>query len=81
MDDLTWVDEPPQRSSMGSTGNGRAQRFVNQLQSNPGRWAIYPSPRKDHHGDLAKKFPDIEWTSRSNKDGSMVIYGRHIGNE
>jgi hypothetical protein len=56
-------------------------RFVAALKARPNRWAIYTEGSKNAVivSMAKKKFPDTEWTSRKQPDGTFTIYARYIG--
>ena len=79
MGEMIWVDQPPRAAQAGSRGQGVTQRFVAELRTNPGRWALYPRERRSGTSSLKTMFPDIEWTSRAGTTAeTRAIYGRYV---
>ena len=80
---IKWASPPAKRTPVSKTagGNGKTQRFVAALKKRPNKWAIYTE--KCSNGVIVtsakKTFPDTEWTSRKDKDGTYTIYARYIG--
>ena len=74
---VTWKNPPPKRG-----GNAlRTKEFVEVLKTRPNTWAIF---RRNHSNAVivstAKtRYPDTEWTSRSDGKGNYTIYARYIG--
>lgn len=71
---MVWQDPPaiPAR---------RLARFVAQLHTNPGQWALYPHPTSSS-GTVTRntrRYPATEWTGRCRPDGRWDIYGRSTG--
>jgi hypothetical protein len=72
--DIVW-QEPPVEALIGTNSN---DKFVNALRTNPNEWALYRDKVKQRSTkmNLARKYPDIEWVSRHNDDGTYTIWAR-----
>lgn len=72
MIDIVWEDPPPQAASGPKS---RSAAFVAELEKNPGRWAKWGGEftHQAAASRLKKKYPHIEWTSRT-IDGKVHIY-------
>ena len=79
---MKWSTPPKKRTGLGgANGSGKTQKFVSVLKTRPNRWAIYKE--NCSNGVMVtqnkKAFPNTEWTSRKNQDGTFTIYARYIG--
>lgn len=56
-------------------------RFVAAIKARPNRWAIYTEGASNAVivSIAKKKYPDTEWTSRKQADGTYTVYARYIG--
>lgn len=80
MSEIVWQDPPPiSRSAYDRRGKGRTQRFVADLQQQPGRWAFYRTLSSSSCGSYRENFPEVEWTVRKNPDGGFDLYARWVG--
>ena len=72
--DIVW-QEPPVEAIIGTHHN---DTFVEALRNNRNQWALYRDQVKQRSTkmNLAKKYPDIEWVSRLNDDGTYTIWAR-----
>lgn len=80
---VKWSNPPKKRlGGAKPIGSGKTQKFVAVLKTRPNKWAIYRENCNNGVMVTANKkaFPNTEWTSRKNPDGTFTIYGRYIGN-
>lgn len=56
-------------------------RFVGEIKKQPGEWAVYRRDATEASvaSQARARYPEAEWTSRSNKDGTYTIYARWVG--
>ena len=79
---MKWSTPPPKRTGVGSKNRGgRTMRFVEALKARPNRWAIYTEGVSNAVSVTMgkKRFPNTEWTSRKQADGTFTVYARYIG--
>lgn len=71
---IEWVDELPEKRW------GSVAKFVEELKSDPGRWAKYWPLARSSVGRVgrsnAKRYPGTEWAVRD-----WELYGRWIGDD
>jgi hypothetical protein len=77
MSDIEWA-EPPALNPGRDRGSGITQRFVEELKTRHGEWAIYPGQIKNSHslGRYRQSFPGVEWRARQG-----TVYARWVGTE
>lgn len=73
---VEWIDTPPPRLA------GNRERLVNELRTNPGKWAVVKDQPSDRNGTwclaqyLKSRFDGVEAVVR---DG--VVYARYVGDD
>jgi hypothetical protein len=82
---IKWATPPAKRTGTRSGGRklGATARFVEVLKTRPNKWAIYKSNANNAVtvSTAKKAYPQTEWTSRKNPDGTFTLYARFIGKQ
>lgn len=71
--------EEPRESKATTRYRTERYYFVEVLKTRPGKWALYRENLK-YATDVTngkRLFPEVEWTSRQNEDGTFNIYARY----
>lgn len=80
-DSIEWA-EPPEKSRTARRGpKGFIQQFVDTLAQRPGQWGILKRSSKNRNLIPKNRFPEVEWTSAADDDGTYTIYGRWVGDD
>jgi hypothetical protein len=73
---IIFRDPPPETRRT----RGAAQAFVDALQANPQRWAVYSEgmTQKAATGFVSRnrrRFPQVDWRATPETDGTWSVYG------
>lgn len=78
-----WAEPPP--SKRGRQRDPHLRAFVQQLKTQPGRWAIFDEKATSWYPtSLKRTYPQVEWTTRTVRDPATALpsyrlYGRWVG--
>lgn len=78
-DEFEWeIPEPTTNNNAGP--RRRSMRFVAQLRTRPGEWAVYTRDWKSSGvTNMGTHHPGTEWTTRGNGNGTWTVYARWVG--
>lgn len=79
---IKWATPPAKRTAHTSNRRlGAIARFVEVLKTRPNKWAIYKTDSSNAVtvSTAKKAYPQTEWTSRKNPDGTFTLYARFVG--